>query len=108
MSIRSCCNLAKATTEGNSHPSPLGRRGFDFFGWIGPGVLLILLPKCPMCLAAYIALATGIGVSVSMAAELRMLLVILCAGSLVYFVSRWISRFWARAADGTPALRQNC
>ncbi len=95
MSARSCCNLAKAATEGNSHPSSPVRRCFDSFGWMGPGALLILLPKCPMCLAAYIALATGIGISVSVAAQVRMLLVVLCVGSLVYFASRWVRRFSA-------------
>ncbi len=38
--------------------------------WLGPGALLVLLPKCPMCLVGYLALA-GIGVSVQVAAGLR-------------------------------------
>ncbi len=98
MSTRCCCNQTQAATEGSSHPSSLGRRSFDFFGWMGPGALLILLPKCPMCLAAYIALATGIGISASAATHLRMLLAILCVVSLAYFVTRWVRALWMRVA----------
>src|ERR1051326_8769915 len=53
-----------------------------------PAVILVLLPKCPVCIAAYIAMVTGIGLSVPVAAHLRTLLVVLCATSLIYFVVR--------------------
>jgi hypothetical protein len=105
MSTRSCCTLMPAATEGTSHPSSPVRRYFDSFGWMGPGALLILLPKCPMCLAAYIALATGIGIPVSAAAQLRMLLVILCVGSLAYFMARWAISLKARLT--TPRLKRS-
>jgi len=94
VSMRCCCNQTQAATEGSSHPSSLRRRSFDFFGWMGPGALLILLPKCPMCLAAYIALVTGIGISAPTAGHLRLLLVVLCFVSLAYFVTRWVRAFW--------------
>lgn len=31
--------------------------------WLVPGVLLMAMPKCFLCVAAYLALATGLGVS---------------------------------------------
>jgi hypothetical protein len=52
--------------------------------WLFPTALLVLMPKCPMCVAAYIALFTGIGVSVTTALWIQILMVALCAGSLVY------------------------
>jgi hypothetical protein len=47
----------------------------------------LLLSKCPVCIAAYIALVTGMALSLPVIAHLRTLLVILCATSLIYFVA---------------------
>jgi hypothetical protein len=55
-----------------------------------PGGILVLLPKCPACIAAYFAIGSGIGISVATAAYVRMGVVVLCVGSLGYFVMRWV------------------
>ncbi|MDB6004440.1 MAG: hypothetical protein JWR15_1427 [Prosthecobacter sp.] len=47
-------------------------------GWIIPGVMLALLPKCPLCLAAWLSLALGISMSSSTATLLHSLLITLC------------------------------
>jgi hypothetical protein len=64
-----------------------------------PAVILVLLPKCPVCLAAYVAMVSGIGLSLPVTAHLRTLLVILCATSLIYFVARQIHRRFALRAS---------
>lgn len=74
MSVRRCCAAAR---------------------WALPGVVLALLPKCPACLAAYIVAATGVGVSVAVAAQLRLGLVVLCIAALAWLVVLWLRRRFA-------------
>lgn len=75
---RSCCKLA--------------RRGGALAGWIVPASVLALMPKCPMCVAAYVAVATGLGVSVSVAAYLRSSAIVLCVLTLLYLAARSLHR----------------
>ena len=72
------------------------RRAVDLVGWILPSAILALIPKCPACLAAYIALWTGLGLSVAAAANLRVLLFIACVISLGFLVARQTRRLIAR------------
>jgi hypothetical protein len=57
--------------------------------------VLAIMPKCPACLAAYVAIATGLAVSATAAAYLRSTLVILCVSSLSYLAAR---RLWRSLA----------
>ena len=93
VSTQGCCSRETSgvrTVAGNGGPHlrKLGRRIRESARWIVPGGILALLPKCPACLAAYLALGTGVGISVSTAIYLRMGLVVLCVGSLAYFAVR--------------------
>ncbi len=76
--------------------SRLRRAGGEFAGWVLPSLALVLMPKCPVCVAGYIALATGIGISLPTAAFLRMLLIVLCVASLTFIARRRLRLLLAR------------
>jgi hypothetical protein len=76
-------------------PSP-ARRVRDVAGYAVPAAVLVLLPKCPACIVAYLAVATGIGVTVSTASYLRTGLLVLCLGCLGYLAARQVFRWILR------------
>jgi len=84
---------------GKTAPS-LVRRVSDLLRWMIPAALLAILPKCPLCIAAYIALGTGIGVSVATAAHIRALLLAVSLSALAYLGVRRLSRFMAVHTGG--------
>jgi hypothetical protein len=67
-------------------------------GWLIPGTLLAFFPKCPLCVAGYVALATGLGISLTAATYLRWTLLVLCLASLGFMAVRHAVRWWGRRA----------
>ena len=58
---------------------------------VGSGTLLVLLPKCPVCIAAYLTLWTGASVAMSVATHLRPMLAILFFASALFLVVRCVA-----------------
>lgn len=57
----------------------------------------VLMPKCPACVAAYVALWAGIGLSFAEAANLRWLLLALSGIGLTYVAAKRLVLAIARA-----------
>jgi hypothetical protein len=64
------------------------RRGRAILGWILPSAVLVMVPKCPACLAAHVTLWTGLGLSLSTATYLRWALLIVCISTLLFLISQ--------------------
>jgi Fe2+ transport system protein B len=90
-----CCQITASRTQsfsskaadGKAHPSSGKQRWFALAKFSLSALVLALLPKCPACFAAYIALGTGISVSVAAASFLKTLLVAICVGMLIWFLA---------------------
>ena len=86
--------LTGTTRDTNIHKCEcsVGGRWLTVIEWATPGVILALLPKCPLCIAAYVAIGTGIGISVSTAAYVRFGLLAVCVGAMILLVRRSLRR----------------
>jgi hypothetical protein len=85
--MSNCCHAA------GTRKAPLwARRVRDGFAWIVPSAGLVLMPKCPACLAAYVALWTGLGLSLSTATYLRWVLLSLCVAALLFLIVKRLVR----------------
>jgi hypothetical protein len=81
------CNLEQGSNAGQN-PSFLGRV-WRSVQWLFPAAMLAIVPKCPMCVAAYVALFTGVGISVSTARWIQVSMVVCGIGSLAYMARRY-------------------
>jgi hypothetical protein len=92
-----CCDRQlSGDSSDRGSPSPpmrshrLLRRAIGLVEWLVPAATLALIPKCPLCIAAYVAIGTGLGISVSTASYLRIGLIGVCIAALVYLAWRKI------------------
>ena len=78
---RSCC-AAGAT----------GRRLRSALEWLLPGAVLMLIPKCPLCIIGYVAVFSGVGLSISTASWVRIAMIGTCVVFLVYLSIRALTK----------------
>lgn len=76
--MKACC-MKRRETLGKSR---------SVAAWVVPSGLLVLMPKCPVCVAGYVAAFTGLGLSVPVASGLRTTLIALCCLSLAFLAIR--------------------
>jgi hypothetical protein len=85
--MSACCDPA-----GERKTPTWAQRVRRIFAWLLPSAILVLVPKCPACLAAHVALWTGLGLSLSTAACLRWVLLLLCVASLLFLIAERLDR----------------
>src|SRR5262245_1221960 len=85
--MSACCDA----TSGRQTPTWV-RRIREISLWVLPGAFLVLVPKCPACLAAHVALWTGLGLSLSTATYLRYALLLVCVASLLLLIVKRLDR----------------
>jgi ABC-type uncharacterized transport system permease subunit len=90
---RQCC-----TGEGLSRR--LARRLRAAAVSVLPGAILLVLPKCPLCLAVWLTVMTGIGVSTAAAARVRGVVVVFWVAVLAIAAAQMVRR---RATKRSPA-----
>lgn len=88
-----CCHDRLRASRSDSSGTP-ARRVARLTSFFLSGATLLLMPKCPLCLAVQVTLLTGISVSTAMASHLRMALIIVCLGVPVFLALTWLGRIY--------------
>lgn len=72
-----CCDTRSSERSGT-------QRAIRVANWLVPSIVLASLPKCPVCVAAYVTLFTGCGISFATAGLARWLILTGCIAFLAY------------------------
>ena len=95
-----CCNDGDPSAPAITAPATQHwlRRIAAVIEWAVPITTLALIPKCPACVAAYVLLFTGVGLSFSGAAAVRWGVIALSIAALGYLLYRTARRVLASPA----------
>jgi hypothetical protein len=96
--VKTChhCQIATQDRDHARRPASRWRRGGEFAGWLIPSATLVLLPKCPVCMAMYVAMFSGVGISVASASNFRISLLTLCVAALLCLTLKRLCRLQKR------------
>lgn len=89
--MSACCNSAEGENSRSWTP-----RVREIVAWLVPSALLLFVPKCPVCLAAYVAIWSGFGMSLATATYLRFTMLLLCLASLLFLTVKCAMRLRRR------------
>ena len=96
-----CCQAAAVPetplTADAASCSSTRNRSLSVLGWILPATVLALMPKCPVCVAAYAAALTGIGLSLPAASYLRTTAIAISVASLLAMSVIYVMAFHRRS-----------
>ena len=84
--MRTCCQSDRSPPQpGAKTRSPTAKRRMPLkmTAWVLPAGILLVVPKCPLCLAAYVMLCTGVALSAPAATRMRWLLIVLGGCALI-------------------------
>ena len=96
MKLRRCCVGGTGERTASSPSASPWLRGRTVGKMLVSGVAFMLVPKCPACLAAYIALVSGIGISMTAAVYLRSSMLLLSASAILFLALQALCRFCFR------------
>ena len=88
-SLHCCQGKSRANNDVRQESTRL-RRPSGAVRWMVPGALLALMPKCPVCIAAYVSVCTGLTMPYPSAQILRRTLIALCIGTLALLAARCV------------------
>jgi hypothetical protein len=93
MNAPHCCQVRPPAGRKANQAAPWLRRIGEAAEWLLPGTALALLPKCPMCVAAYVALGTGFVMTPASAHLLLWTVTAVCIGALAYCLTRRMMKY---------------
>ena len=96
--MSACCDATSdelAESASDRRTPTWVRRVREILAWVLPSAILVLVPKCPACLAAHVTLWTGLGLSLSTAAYLRWVLLFVCVAALLFLIVKRLDRIGA-------------
>ncbi len=85
--MNACCDAAS-----DRKTSTWVARVREILAWVLPSAILVLVPKCPACLAAHLTLWTGLGLSLSTATYVRWVLLFLCVAPILVLIVEHLDR----------------
>ena len=72
-----------------------------------PGAVLVILPKCPLCMAAWLTVATGLSVSGAAGFWVRHTTVVMCVAAMGLIAAQLIRRRGRRNRPASGAIRSS-